>query len=200
LPEKKFKSSYHLDSPFKSPSQPTLHDGLNSSKFKIICLNQTKKTSFFQEKFQSRILSVEKCLSDIPPEKMIVCPYEGKKYYLASPKVDRNKKSGSMMQFAQVPKIDLMYICVNGLKKELEKICCFGSLKPANVGPRLELLQSEAEKIVHIVSSQIVTIEEEGHEGKEANQCIQRSVLSVTSEQIARHITSRLWFLSRGLC
>ena len=41
------------------------------------------------------------------------------------------------MQFAQVKSTELMYVHKKGLQKELEKLCCFGSLKPEKVVARL---------------------------------------------------------------
>jgi hypothetical protein len=41
------------------------------------------------------------------------------------------------MRFAQEKSIELMYIHKKGLQKELEKLCCFGSLKPEKVVARL---------------------------------------------------------------
>ena len=60
----------------------------------------------------------------------------GKRYWLASAKVDKDNKGG-VMQFAQVKRIELMYINKIGLQKELDKLCCFGSLKPEKVVARL---------------------------------------------------------------
>ena len=59
----------------------------------------------------------------------------GKKYYLVSAKVLDNN-CGSM-QFFQEKKIELMYINKKGLQQELEKLGCFGSLKPEKVVARL---------------------------------------------------------------
>ncbi len=61
---------------------------------------------------------------------------DGKKYWLASAKVDKDIKGGCM----RVPKaktIELMYISKLGLQKELDKLCCFGKLKPEKVIARL---------------------------------------------------------------
>jgi hypothetical protein len=41
------------------------------------------------------------------------------------------------MQFAQEKSTELMYIHKKGLQKELEKLCCFGTLKPEKVVARL---------------------------------------------------------------
>ena len=60
----------------------------------------------------------------------------GKKYWLASAKVDRDSKGG-FMRFAQTKTIELMYINKLGLQKELDKLCCFGKLKPVKVIARL---------------------------------------------------------------
>ncbi len=60
----------------------------------------------------------------------------GKKYWLASAKVDRDNKGG-FMNFAQVKTIELMYINKIGLQKELDNLCCFGLLKPEKVMARL---------------------------------------------------------------
>jgi hypothetical protein len=56
--------SYFRDSPFKTSSQLTLHDGLNCSNIKISRLKKTKRTSFFEEQFKGRILLVESSLND----------------------------------------------------------------------------------------------------------------------------------------
>jgi hypothetical protein len=55
---------------------------------------------------------------------------------LASAKLSDDKKGGHM-QFAQVKSTELMYVHKKGLQKELEKFCCFGSLKPEKVVARL---------------------------------------------------------------
>ena len=41
------------------------------------------------------------------------------------------------MQFSQEKKIELMYINKNGLQKELESLCCFGSMKSEKIVARL---------------------------------------------------------------
>ena len=41
------------------------------------------------------------------------------------------------MHFAQEKTIELMYIHKEGLQEELEKLCCFGSLKAEKVVARL---------------------------------------------------------------
>lgn len=50
--------------------------------------------------------------------------------------MDRDSKGG-FMHFAQAKSIELMYINKIGLQKELDKLCCFGSLKPEKVVARL---------------------------------------------------------------
>jgi hypothetical protein len=42
-----------------------------------------------------------------------------------------------MVRFPEEKKIELAYINKNGLQQELEKLCCFGSLKPEKVIARL---------------------------------------------------------------
>jgi hypothetical protein len=44
---------------------------------------------------------------------------------------------GRSRQFPEEKKIEHMYVRVNGLQKELEKLCCFGSLEPEKVVARL---------------------------------------------------------------
>jgi hypothetical protein len=61
---------------------------------------------------------------------------DGKQYYLASAKLNHNKQGGHM-HFAQEKTIELMYIHKEGLQEELEKLCCFGSLKAEKVVARL---------------------------------------------------------------
>ena len=65
--------SYLLQSPFLSCSQPALNDGLNCSYIKINRLKETKKPSFFEDRFRGRILRVESSLSDETlPEKSVM--------------------------------------------------------------------------------------------------------------------------------
>jgi len=64
--------SYLWVSPFKSSARPTLNDGLNCSNIKITRLKETKKTSFFEDKFNGRILLVESSLNhETVPEKTV---------------------------------------------------------------------------------------------------------------------------------
>ena len=64
--------SYLWVSPFKSSARPTLNDGLNCSNIKITRLKETKKTSFFEDKFKGRILLVESSLNhETVPEKTV---------------------------------------------------------------------------------------------------------------------------------
>jgi hypothetical protein len=64
--------SYLWVSPFKSSARPTLNDGLNCSNIKITRLKETKKTSFFEDKFKGRILLVESSLNQgTVPEKTV---------------------------------------------------------------------------------------------------------------------------------
>jgi hypothetical protein len=44
---------------------------------------------------------------------------------------------GGCRLFHEEKRIELMYVKVNGLQKELEKLCCFGSLEPEKVVARL---------------------------------------------------------------
>jgi hypothetical protein len=80
---------------------------------------------------------------------MCVCPHRrfilinfcdttqrGKKYWLASAKVDMDSKGG-FMRIAQTKTIEMMYINKLGLQEELDKLCCFGKLKPEKVIARL---------------------------------------------------------------
>ena len=60
----------------------------------------------------------------------------GKKYWLASAEVDRDI-GGGFMRFAQTKTIELMYINKLGLQNELDKLGCFGRVKPEKVITRL---------------------------------------------------------------
>lgn len=61
---------------------------------------------------------------------------DGKKYCLVSARVLDNN-GGGMPFFFQERKIELMYIRKKCLQQELEKLCCFGSLKPEKAVARL---------------------------------------------------------------
>ena len=63
-------------------------------------------------------------------------------------------------------------------------------------------LQAEAPKIKYIEASKFELIEEEGHEGKEANSASSVCHIVPTSNMTFYaefNTTSRLWFLSRGI-
>jgi hypothetical protein len=60
----------------------------------------------------------------------------GKKYWLASSEVKRDIGVG-FMRFAQTKTIELMYINKLCLQNELDKLGCFGKLKPEKVITRL---------------------------------------------------------------
>jgi L-fucose isomerase-like protein len=123
------------------------------------------------------------------------------------------------MQFAQVKSTELMYVHKKGLQKELEKLCCFGSLKPEKVVARLGKnlvfpcnfsfnrplnhlsmhtghLQAEAKQIFDIKASKIEIIEEEGHEGKNANLCIERLI---HSSHLQHHIYAQFNVASKAV-
>ena len=63
-------------------------------------------------------------------------------------------------------------------------------------------LQAEAQKVEYTEASNIELIDEEGHEGKEANSSYSVCHIVPTSNMILYaqfNITSRLWFLSGGI-
>ena len=124
-----------IASPFKNN---TLNDdgGLECSNIKIVCrVEQTKKVSFFQKRFENRILLVEKSLKDTAhPHKVIT--HNNKRYSLASSKVVQDKKGPFM--FMSDNKIELVYVQVSrDLQKELEKLCSFSTERPEKIVARL---------------------------------------------------------------
>ena len=72
LYDKDSTPSYLWVSPSKLSARPSLNDGLNCSNIKITRLKETKKTSFFEDKFNGRILLVESSLNhEAVPEKTV---------------------------------------------------------------------------------------------------------------------------------
>ncbi|KAL7541843.1 hypothetical protein ACHAXR_011280 [Thalassiosira sp. AJA248-18] len=154
------KNTNMIESPFKD-NPPNPDNGLNCSCYKIIRPKQVKKVSFFEERFQNRILRVESSLSDETcPDKTII--ENGKKYTLASAKVD--KKSGRS-KFGNDNRIELIYVQTRCLQRELEKLCSFSVMRPEKIVARLGHLQSEAQYIKYTEHYKIEEIEEEGNEG-----------------------------------
>ncbi|KAL3765869.1 hypothetical protein ACHAWU_005402 [Discostella pseudostelligera] len=155
----KFSGGQHHDSRFRAPPCQSYSElqpfrGLNSGEIKVICMRPANKMSFFGQWFSKRILRIEKSLRDVPPQKSIT--------------VLNNEKSGGKVKgkyFATDRKIDLLYIGLNSLETELERLCAFSSLAPEKAVARLGHLQSEAQNVLYIYPHEIERIEEKGHEG-----------------------------------
>ncbi|KAL7546948.1 hypothetical protein ACHAWF_010266 [Thalassiosira exigua] len=154
---------HFLESPFGSSSPPAPEYGLNCDEIKITRVKPSGKTSFFNEMFRNRIVRVESSLNDsTSPRKTITL--NGLKYSLASSKVDDNKQGGPF-SFGNVRRVEQIYIRMNGLQKELEKLCGFNHMVPEKAVARLAHLQAEAKQIRYVDVSEIERIKEEGHEG-----------------------------------